>query len=164
MLSTTFLVPLLFMLFAPLALTKPVSGPAALQDFDLPDLPDLPEPTSFDLANATALELHKRAPLGVKCETTRASPRLHEIDNVVRKLQRRRNENCHNNNALGSLCRKIENSGNHAAVSMCGHIFTVKCGEIANAVMKIKNQCKWGAYAGGRFQFRDDRGIALHKK
>ncbi|KAI5783699.1 hypothetical protein EDC01DRAFT_785350 [Geopyxis carbonaria] len=165
MLSTTFLVPLLLTLFSPLALSAPptaaaiVHGPVALADYDYPDLPIV----RFSPPNATSATSDATRAIGVQCDTTRASPRLHEIDNVIRNLLNVRNSWCANTNAFGSRCSRVMHAGVHAAVSLCGGQFRIKCGDLAVVTRQIKNGCQWEMWAGGRFLWPTDFRAALHK-
>ncbi|KAI5782552.1 hypothetical protein EDC01DRAFT_780294 [Geopyxis carbonaria] len=100
------------------------------------------------------------------CDTTAASPRLHDIDPLIAKMRERRTWSCRNGNSRGSRCSKLIylHAGSHelAAVSLCGSVLSVPCGRVADALQRIKDRCAWDRYAGGRFFFEQFFWVALH--
>ncbi|KAI5803021.1 hypothetical protein EDC01DRAFT_774694 [Geopyxis carbonaria] len=72
----------------------------------------------------------------VACDTSSGSPRLHEIDNVIRTL--RGLTYC---TKWNPWCQTIARSGPHAAVSLCGLPWAIagnaRCNEIADQVKAI---------------------------
>ncbi|KAI5804515.1 hypothetical protein EDC01DRAFT_627366 [Geopyxis carbonaria] len=100
------------------------------------------------------------------CDTTAASPRLHDIDPLIAKLREWGNQNCRNGNSVGSKCTKIlhlkPGSEELSAVSLCGNPLSVPCGRLAEVVQHLKNRCAWDRYAGGRYFFGQYFWLALH--
>ncbi|KAI5804376.1 hypothetical protein EDC01DRAFT_779267 [Geopyxis carbonaria] len=134
-----------------------------INDGDLPDITDdLPVLNTTSLSPSSAADSRIRFSGYVVCETSASSPRLHDIDYVIRAIRGR--NRCAK---LGSnLCETIARQGWYAGVSLCGKPwfpFRGDCEAVANHVQQIKDTCTRGMYAGGRFVRADNWWIALHK-
>ncbi|KAI5795009.1 hypothetical protein EDC01DRAFT_745334, partial [Geopyxis carbonaria] len=163
--------PLLFLTVLTLVSTLTLGSPLATQQPDQSadlilssDVSDnnavnttSPIPSDLDV---DAADVGARFTGTVKCDTTAGSPRLHDIDTVIRMVRQRRDCGKRTNG-----CFQIARHGPHAAVSICGRPwfeFPSNCAQIAGHLQQIKNKCTWTRYAGGRFVMKDTW-IALHK-
>ncbi|KAI5780458.1 hypothetical protein EDC01DRAFT_633330 [Geopyxis carbonaria] len=104
--------------------------------------------------------------LGYNCDTTAGSPRLHDIDTLVRVV--RSLTGCGTDWPYSPRypCRQVAQVETHVAVSICGPGFESRwnCDRLANTIQGIKNRCAWSRYAGGRYvEIEAKRWVALHK-
>ncbi|KAI5780431.1 hypothetical protein EDC01DRAFT_753982 [Geopyxis carbonaria] len=83
--------------------------------------------------------------LGYNCDTTAGSPRLHDIDTLVRVV--RSSTGCGTDWPYSPRypCRQVAQVETHVAVSICGPGFESRwtCDRLANTIQGIKNRCAW---------------------
>ncbi|KAI5783706.1 hypothetical protein EDC01DRAFT_785357 [Geopyxis carbonaria] len=128
------------------------------------DYPHLPIVTLADILNTTSDTDAGRRTAAAACDTTKASPRLHDIDKVVIALKAPTLRWCLNTNDVGSRCTKIVAYHGLAAVSLCGKNFKISCREAGELAARVKERCQWTLYAGGRWVWAKNQMLALHKK
>lgn len=133
---------------------QPLNDPAV----DLDSLPTV-DFHRMEISENATMALERRST--VVCDTTKASPRLHDVDKVINAMKARGDNWCYNSNASRSHCSSVA-SINGATVSLCGTTFKIKCHTAGVMVQEIKDQCKWSLYAGGRNLMVSDRRVQLH--